>query len=56
MSKGRYVVEGRLHKGERLIFIETEKDENGDPMGTWLDDIVNHIPENAKITFVIDFE
>jgi hypothetical protein len=45
-----------LHKGEKRIFIETEKDEYGDPMGTWLDKIVENIPENAKVTFIIDFE
>lgn len=53
---GRYAVEGLFHKGEKRIFVETEKDEHGYPMGTWLDEIVENIPENAKVIFIIDYE
>lgn len=52
----RYVIEGKLHKGEKRIFVETEIDENGYPLGTWVDEVVDNIPENAKIRIVVDFE
>ena len=52
----RYVIEGKLHKGNNRIFIETEADENDCPVGTWIDEIVENIPENAKVTIIIDFE
>ena len=53
---GRYVVEGKLHKGEKRIFVETELDINNNPIGTWLDEVVENIPEGAKIHIVVDFE
>lgn len=57
MSKTRYVVEGKIHFGESLIFIETEKDENNNPIGTFLNELLeNKVSENSNVTIVIDIE
>ena len=53
---GRYVVEGKLHDINDRIFIETELNENNEPCGTWLHEVIKKIPDGSKITVVIDFE
>ena len=52
----KYVIEGKLHKGNNRIFIETEKDKNGNPIGTFVDNVVNNIPEDTLVTIIIDYE
>ncbi len=56
MAIGKYVTEGKLRKGEKLIFIETEQDEKGYPIGTWLHDLVDDIPEGTNVKIVVEFE
>ena len=57
MSKQRYVVEGNIHFGEKLIFVETEQDEKGNPLGTFLNELLEmNVKENSKVTIVIDVE
>ena len=52
MSK--YVLEGKIHYGEKLIFIETEKDENGNPIGTFLHKLLERNIENeAEVVITI---
>lgn len=57
MSKKRYVLEGNIHLGEHLIFVETEKDDDGNPLGTFLHELFEHdVNENSKVTIIIDVE
>lgn len=56
MKNIRYAVVGKLHKNGNRIFIETELDENNEPCGTYLNEVIDNIPENAKVSIVIDFK
>lgn len=53
----RYVIEGKLKKTEFSgFFVETETDENLLPLGTYLNDIFDSIPQHAEVTIVIDYK
>lgn len=50
----QYVLEGKIHYGENLIFIETEKDENGNPVGTFLHELLeNNIKDETDVVITI---
>lgn len=52
MSK--YVLEGKIHYGENLIFIETEKDENGNPVGTFLHELLErNVDDETEVVITI---
>lgn len=53
----RYVVEGKLKKTQFSgFFVETETDENLLPLGSYLNDILDSIPQHAKVAIVIDWD
>ena len=57
MSKKKFILEGNIHLGQNLIFIETEKDENKNPLGTFLHELLEkNVPENSKVTILIEVD
>lgn len=53
----RYVIEGKLKKTEFSgFFVQTETDENLLPLGTYLNDIFDSIPQHAEVTIVVDYK
>lgn len=50
----KYVINGKLHKGEKRVFLESDVDESGNLVGVWLDQIIDNIPENSKVLVTIE--
>ncbi|MCD7996465.1 MAG: hypothetical protein LUH21_04445 [Clostridiales bacterium] len=50
----KYVLDGKLHKGEKRVFLESDVDETGNLVGTWLDQVIDNIPENSKVSITIE--
>ena len=51
----RFVIEGKIDFQEGEVFIETEKDENGEPLGVWLGTMLeDKIKPYSNVRIVID--